>query len=49
MATTYGGSSPGYHGWWFTVNVCSVAMPDTGSGSSDDPKHCGQRGPYGCT
>ena len=32
MATTYGGSRPGYHGWWLTVNVCTTARPDVGLG-----------------
>ena len=31
IATTYGSSGPGIHGWWLTENVCTVARPDTAS------------------
>ena len=31
IATTYGSSGPGIHGWWFTEYVKSVARPDTAS------------------
>ena len=47
MATTYGGSRPGYHGWWFTVKVWTVASPDAASGARFRPRHAGQIGPGG--
>ena len=49
MATTYGGSRPGYHGWWLTVKVWTSRRPTPPPASSDDPRHCGQTGAGGCT
>ena len=30
IASTYGSSGPGIHGWWLIENVCTVARPDIG-------------------
>ena len=49
MATTYGGSSPGYQGWWLMVNDATVPRPLVASASSRRDRHCGQMGAGGWT
>ena len=44
IATMYGSSGPGIHGWWFTENVASVARPDTASVFRFFEWHVGQSG-----
>ena len=49
IATTYGGSGPGIHGWWLIENVCTVARPDTASTARFLAWHFGQSGVGGWT
>ena len=49
MAIAYGGSNPGSHWWWLTVNPTTVPRPDTAVGDHDRLRHTGQIGTGGCT
>src|SRR5437868_14065066 len=49
LATTYGGSKPGSHGWAFTVNATTVPRPETSVGFQDRLRHSGQIGVGGWT
>ena len=44
IATMYGSSGPGIHGWWLTEKVASVARPDTASVFRSFEWHVGQIG-----
>src|SRR5262245_19402374 len=49
IATTYGNSGPGIHGWWLIENDVSVARPDTASTARSFARHRGQMGCGGWT
>jgi hypothetical protein len=49
LAMTYGGSNPGSHWWWLTVNATTVPRPDTTVGFPDRLPQAGHGGTGGWT
>jgi hypothetical protein len=46
-AITYGGTNAGCHGWWFTVNASTTAVPPMSCTSSAVDRQVGHLGPGG--
>src|ERR1700704_3195828 len=49
IAITYGGSKPGSHGCWLSVNAITVPRPETSTGFQERLRHEGQIGTGGWT